>query len=107
MELFIQKVAVLTRTFQKSADDKDDLPELFNRLLGVKGKVRLQKPFYVLWFLLLGVDKLIIDEKAALIAKEVMFFFDNNQSLQRDETLTVKDIFKNNVDAFWTKINTH
>ena len=107
VELFIQKVAVLTRTFQKSADDKDDLPELFNRLLGVKGKVRLQKPFYVLWFLLLGVDKLIIDEKAALIAKEVMFFFDNNQSLQRDETLTVKDIFKNNVDAFWTKINTN
>jgi hypothetical protein len=104
MEFFIQKVEVLAQSFRQSAEE-ENLELLFNKLLGVKGKTRQQKPFYILWFLLLGIDKLTIDKQSTAIAHEVTSFFANNQHLSKHDTLTAKDIFRQNIEDFWDKFN--
>ncbi len=110
VEYFIQKVEVLARSHTKETDydNTEDLQRLFNKLLNIKkGTVRRLNIFYILWFLLLGVEKSVIDRQAAIISQELMAFFVENQSVPKNvnETLKVKDIFKMNVEKFWAKFN--
>lgn len=103
VEDFIIKVEVLIRSPQQSEDDQ--LAQLFNNLLGIKGTVRQQKPFYVLWFLLLRIDKQIIEKQSTSVIQEISEFFSQHQVIPQADTLTVKDIFRKNVEAFWAKFN--
>lgn len=101
-EDFIHKVELLTRPLKQSTNsDAEALQQAFNTLLGVKAKKRLQKPFYMLWFLLLGLDKQIIEQQAPTIAQEAMSFLTNKQVADSNGQDTVKDIFKKNVKTFW------
>jgi len=104
VEIFIQKSEHLANVFQKSTGG-EDLAALFNKLLGVKSRTRQQKPFYILWLLLLGIDESTINKHSIEIAKEIVIFFDKNQHYPKHDTLTVKDIFKQNIEAFWAKFN--
>lgn len=107
VEYFIQKVEVLARSrYKESCYDTEDLQKLFNELLNIKkGTVRRLNIFYILWFLLLGVEKSIIDRQAATISQELMVFFVENQSVPKsvNENVKVKEIFKRNVENFWAK----
>ena len=106
VEHFIRKVELLARSLQSSEEAVDNNLRLsFNKLLGVKDGARLQKPFYILWFLLLGVDQLTVKRKAPAIAQAVTLFIDDNQVVPRDDNTTVKDIFKSNVELFWATFN--
>lgn len=104
VEVFIQKSKCLANVFQKSTEE-EDLAILFNKLLGVKSRSRQQKPFYILWLLLLGLDKSTIDKYSTNIAHEIVIFFKNNQHYPKHDALTVKDIFKQNIEAFWATFN--
>jgi len=104
VEIFIKKAEHLANVFQKSTGAVD-LATLFNKLLGVKSRSRQQRPFYILWFLLLGLDQPTIDRCSAKIAHEIVDFFDNNQHFPKHDIFTVKDIFKQNIEAFWAKFN--
>ncbi|MCI5223699.1 MAG: hypothetical protein D3924_13770 [Candidatus Electrothrix sp. AR4] len=103
VEDFIIKVEVLIQSLQESVND--ELAHLFNNLLGVKGTVRRQKPFYILWFLLLRVDKQIIQEQASSVVQEISVFLGQHQVIPQEDTLTVKDVFRKNVEEFWAKFN--
>lgn len=104
VEAFIKKSKSLANIFQKSTEGVD-LAMAFNKLIGVKSRSRQQKPFYILWLLLLGLDKSTIDNNSTEIANEIVIFFDNNQDLPKHDSLTVKDIFRQNIEAFWAKFN--
>lgn len=104
VETFIQKTECLANVFQYVTQERE-LATLFNKLLNVKSRTRQQKPFYILWLLLLGLDKSTIDKHTSSIALAIIDFFDKNQHYPQHETLTVKDIFKQNIEAFWAKFN--
>ena len=104
VEVFIQKSECLAKVFQKSIEE-GDLAPLFNKLLGVKSRSRQQKPFYILWLLLLGLDKSTIDKNTTNIANEIVIFFDRNQHVPKHDTLMVKEVFRQNIEAFWAKFN--
>lgn len=104
VEVFIQKSKCLANVFQESTEGVD-LAISFNKLIGVKSRSRQQKPFYILWLLLLGIDKLTIDKNSTNIAHEIVIFFKKNQDLPKHDSLTVKDIFRQNIEAFWSKFN--
>jgi uncharacterized protein with ParB-like and HNH nuclease domain len=104
VEVFIQKTECLAKVVQQTTE-KEELASSLNKLLGVKSRTRQQKPFYILWLLLLGLDKTTINKKSVAIVNEIAIFFDKNQHYPKHETLTVKDIFKKNVEAFWAKFN--
>ena len=105
---FIHKVKILAKSIESSnIGETDSLQQRFDVLLHKKGRVRLQKPFYMLWFLLLGIDENIVEADASIIAKEVMTFIANNQIVEKNEkeNSTIKDIFKRNINDFWAKFN--
>lgn len=101
---FIDKVEVLTRSIKLSRSvEAESLQQQFNALLGVKGTARLQKPFYMLWFLLLGIDESTIEANAPSIARDIMEFIANKQIVKKDGGHSTKAIFKKNVEDFWAK----
>jgi hypothetical protein len=106
VEHFINKVEILAKSIKlPDLGVTEPLQQEFNALLGVKGKARLQKPFYMLWFLLLGIDKDMIENKASVIAAEVMVFIANNHVIPKENGRSAKDIFKKNIENFWAKFN--
>lgn len=109
VELFIRKVKTLTESIKlvapKGVEDSELLQQKFNNLLGVKGKVRLQKPFYMLWFLLLGVEEETINLQGPLIANEVRDFIINKQLIQKKGGFSTKTLFKQNIESFWSQFS--
>jgi hypothetical protein len=106
VEEFIYKVEILAKSIQNSTvEEINPLESQFNILLVKKGRVRLQKPFYMLWFLLLGIDKKTIENQASVIASEVMKHIENKQIVSKENGKSTKDIFKRNIKEFWAKFN--
>ncbi|MFT4927655.1 MAG: hypothetical protein ACI8WB_003768 [Phenylobacterium sp.] len=101
---FIQKVEVLVRNLEniKHGDDST-LQQSLNRLLGIKNQARILNPFYILWFLLAGIDRSVIDKQAQSVAEALINFLETKQIISKVDDLSAKDIFKTNVEAFWAR----
>ncbi|GAC30640.1 DUF262 domain-containing protein [Brumicola pallidula] len=102
VKVFINKAMLLTHSLQEGTLTE---AEAFNILLGVKGKTRLQKPFYILWFLLLGLEQSLVEKQAENIAAEIITFLADKHALDKIEGSTAKDIFKFEVEAFWGRFS--
>lgn len=108
VERFIEKVLVLVRSLEGAEHSEGKaLQQPLDALLRIKTSARSQKPFYILWFLLAGIDKPIIDQQAAAIAQGVIAFLDNKDTVTKVEgdPRSAKAHFKANVKDFWGKYN--
>ncbi|MFT4925297.1 MAG: hypothetical protein ACI8WB_001389 [Phenylobacterium sp.] len=104
VQLFVNKALLLTRSLQHPTVTE---AESFNLLLGMKGTKRLQKPFYILWFLLSGLDMSLIEKQATNITPAIIEFITDKHALDKVEDDTAKAIFKRAVTAFWQKFTVH
>ncbi|MEY8215333.1 MAG: DUF262 domain-containing protein [Colwellia sp.] len=103
---FIQKVELLTKSLLEASDSQDgSLQKTFNTLLGLKGKTRLQRPFFVLWFLLLGLKHSTVRDNPIKISTRVMDFFESNQVISNTGKESAEDIFRKKIESFWSKFN--
>lgn len=106
VKLFIKKARLLTQVLQ---DDHTNTAEALNQLLNIRTKARLQKPFYILWFLLSELEYQLIEQKTHDIATAVTYFITHNQEIKKPEQQTeqprAKTIFSQRVKDFWQQFN--
>jgi len=105
LEVFICKIKDILDPLDEK--NNEELARLFDQLSNknVKAPKRQQKTYYILWFLLLGISQEQIKSDTQNMINEISSFFKNNQSLPKIDKQSVKDIFKQNIEDFWTKFN--
>ncbi|MCI5209137.1 MAG: DUF262 domain-containing protein [Candidatus Electrothrix sp. ATG2] len=106
VEDLILKIKILLQSLHQPASaDEEELSQNFNSLLEIKGRIRQQRPFYILWFLLSGLDQQIIELHSKEVVDEVSTFFAQHQVVHEPEkgNLSIKDLFRKNVEEFWAK----